>query len=86
MTDSKHVPTIRVKKQLKAIRIAIVAVGLLTLLLSVMAISSAIALLRTRAGDGLSDASIVVLLLGLLLAIGGVTVVLRGIKHGTRAA
>ena len=55
-------------------------------MLSFLVIFRAITQLRAWQGDALSDASIVALLLGVLLALGGGCLALRGIKHGSRAA
>ena len=55
-------------------------------MLSFLVIFRAITQLRAWQGDALSDASIVALLLGVLLALGGGCLAIRGIKHGCRAA
>ncbi len=55
-------------------------------MLSFLVIFRAITQLRAWQGDALSYASIVALLLGVLLALGGGCLALRGIKHGSRAA
>ncbi len=74
------------QNQIRSVRLAITAVGLLTVMLSFIVIFRAITQLRAWQGDALSDASIVALLLGVLLALGGGCLALRGMKHGSHAA
>jgi len=68
---------------MKAVRFILIALGLWTLLLGLMVIFSAVAQLRTFQEDPLSDASIVLLFLGVLLALGGACLAHRGLKYGT---
>jgi hypothetical protein len=68
------------QNQIRSVRLAITAVGLLTLMLSFIVIFRAITQLRAWQGDALSDASIVALLLGVLLALSGGCLAVRGIK------
>ncbi len=74
------------KNQIRYVRLALTALGLWTVMLSFLVIFRAITQLRAWQGDALSDASIVALLLGVLLALGGGCLALRGIKQGSRAA
>jgi hypothetical protein len=74
------------QNQIRYVRLAITALGLLAVMLSFIVIFRTITELHPWQGDALSDASIVVLLLGVLLALGGGCLALRGIKHGSRAA
>jgi len=74
------------QNQIRYVRLALTALGLWTVMLSFMVIFRAITQLRAWQGDALSDASIVALLLGVLLALGGGCLAIRGIKHGCRAA
>lgn len=72
--------------QMKSIRLVLIALGLWTLLLSLMVIAPAVAQLRTPQEDALSDASIVLLMLGVLLALGGACLARRGLNYATPAA
>ena len=67
-------------------RVVLIALGLQTIAASTMGIYGGVAQLRAWQGDPLSGASIVALLLGILLAIGGGWLVLRGIKFQDHAA
>ena len=73
------------QNQIRFVRLAITAVGLLTVMLSFIVIFSAITQLRAWHGDALSDASMVALLLGVLLALGCGCLALRGFRHGSGA-
>ncbi len=68
------------------LRIVLIAIGLQTVAAGIMGIYGGITQLRAWQGDPLSGASAVALLLGLLLGIGGVWLVLRGIKYRRHAA
>ena len=72
--------------QIRNVRLALTALGLWTVMLSFLVIFRAITQLQAWQGDALSDACIVALLLGVLLALGGGCLAIRGIKHGCRAA
>jgi hypothetical protein len=74
------------QNQIRSVRLAITAVGLLTVMLSFIVIFRAITQLRAWQGDALSDASIVALLLGVLLALGGGCLALRGMKYQRHGA
>jgi hypothetical protein len=74
------------QNQIRYVRLAITAVGLLAVMLSLIVIFRTITELHPWQGDALSDASMVALLLGVLLALGGGCLAHRGIKHGRRAA
>ena len=67
-------------------RIIIIALGMQTVVAGFMGIRGAINQMRAWQGDPLSEASFVLLLLGILLAIGGGWLVLRGIKYRGDAA
>lgn len=84
--DSKNVEIRNMQNQIRYIRLALIVLGLWTVTLSFMIIFGAIAQLRAWQGDALSDASIVALLLGVLLTLGGGCLALRGIKFGSRDA
>ena len=72
--------------QIRTLRIILIYIGFQTIAASAMPIYGGITQLRAWRGDPLSAASIVVLMLGLLMAIGGVVLVRRGIKYQGRAA
>ena len=64
------------------VRMALTAVGIWTMLLSLRVIIVAGSQLQELEGDGLFDASIVVLLLGVLLSLGGGCLAVCGMKYG----
>jgi hypothetical protein len=61
--------------------VLLIGIGLQTIVAGIMGIVGAIHQLREWQGDPLADASVVLLLLTLLLAIGGGWLVLRGIRY-----
>jgi len=76
----------RMQTQIRYVRLTLTALGLWTVMLSFIVIFRATTQLRAWQGDALSDASIVAILLGVLLAVGGGCLVVRGIKYQSRAA
>ncbi len=72
--------------QIRNVRITLATLGLWTIVAGFMDIFVAITQLRTWQGDPLSGASIVALLLGVLLAVGGASLVVRGIKYQSSAS
>ena len=75
---------INVQKQIIYTRVALASVGVLTICAGLMVILNAITQLRTWEGDPLSDASIALLFLGALLALGGGCLARRGMKYQGR--
>jgi hypothetical protein len=75
---------VNMQNPIRYVRLALTAVGVSTVLLSFVVIFRATRL-RAWQEDGLSDISIAVLLLGVLLALGGGCLALRGMKYGSRA-
>ena len=72
--------------QTRKVRITLTALGLWTIVAGFIDIFVATTQLRGWRGDPLSDASIVALLLGVLLAVGGASLVVRGMKYQSRAS
>ena len=72
-------------KKTRYIRIALAIVGLWTSVSSFLVIRMAIPELSGAREDALSDVSMVILLLGILLAIGGACLAQRGIKYQSDA-
>jgi uncharacterized BrkB/YihY/UPF0761 family membrane protein len=69
------------QKQTQFTRFSIVSVGLLTIVLSMIAIFSAMPQVRAPGDDALFGAYVAILLLSVLLAAGGGWLVLRGIRY-----
>ena len=80
----KQVQTMRT--QIRIVRMLLAAVGLLTLVLSIITIIDAITQLRAWENDSLSHVSLVALSLGVFLAVLGGCLVIRGAKYESRAA
>jgi len=74
------------RTQIRIVRMLLAAVGLLTLVLSIITIIDAITQLRAGENDSLSHVSLVALSLGVFLAALGSCLVLRGAKYESRAA
>ena len=74
------------ENQIRYVRLALTAVGLWTVILSFIVVFRAISQMPAWHGDPLWEVSIVVLLLGVFLAVGGGCLVFRGRKYGSRAA
>ena len=62
-------------------RVFLTALGLLTVVVGGVEISGAIIQLRAWRGEPLANAAIVLLALAVFLAVGGVVLVVRGIKY-----
>ena len=73
------------QNRIRFVRLALTALGVWTVIQSFIVIFRAINQWRGWQGDALSDASIVALLLGVLLALGGGCLALRGIKYQSPA-
>lgn len=83
---SERCPYSNMPKHIRYIRLLLIALGLFTVLVSFVAICRATALLRAVHGDSLFNASIVAFLLGILLALGGGCLALRGRNYGISRA
>jgi len=84
-SDPKNCRNQNMQNQIRHVRLALTALGLWTVTLSFMVIFGAINQLRAWQGDALYDVSIVCLLLGVLLALGGGGLAFRGIKYRSSA-
>jgi hypothetical protein len=74
------------QKHIRYTRLFLITLGVLTVLVSFVVICRATTLLRAWQGDALYSASVVVFLLGVLLAIGGGCLVLHARKYGSSSA
>lgn len=72
------------EKRINYVRPFLVALSALTVTESGVVVFRSASLLRAWHGDALFDASMVVLLLGVMLGIGGACLAFRGIKDGER--